>query len=124
MMLGMVFIRLFHALLVRLPPETAHRLAVCALKLRQWWRFRVRRSKPGAPALLLSAPGSSLRFPGRVGMAAGFDKNAEVFAALSTLGFGFVEVGTVTPLPQPGNPKPRVWRHGGDSLVNHLGFNN
>jgi dihydroorotate dehydrogenase len=67
---------------------------------------------------------NNLRFKNRVGLAAGFDKNAEVFAALKMLGFGFAEVGTVTPLPQPGNTKPRIWRKDPYALINHLGFNN
>ena len=65
-----------------------------------------------------------LNFPNPIGMAAGFDKNAEVPDALLRLGFGFVEVGTVTPLPQPGNPRPRVFRLEADGgVINRLGFN-
>ncbi len=59
-----------------------------------------------------------------MGLAAGFDKNAEAFPALSRFGFGFVELGTVTPKPQEGNPRPRIWRKKPQALVNHLGFNN
>ena len=66
-----------------------------------------------------------LTFPNPVGMAAGFDKNAELVSELSDLGFGFVEVGTVTPRPQPGNPRPRLFRLKTDGgLINRLGFNN
>ena len=66
-----------------------------------------------------------LRFPNRVGLAAGFDKNARCLAAWQSLGFGFVEVGTVTALPQAGNPKPRIFRFPeAEALVNCLGFNN
>src|ERR671923_260103 len=65
-----------------------------------------------------------LNFPTPVGIAAGFDKNAEVPDALLRLGFGFVEVGTVTPKPQPGNPRPRVFRLNRDQgVINRLGFN-
>ena len=66
-----------------------------------------------------------LKFKNPVGLAAGFDKNAEVISEMANLGFGFVEVGTVTPLPQPGNPKPRMFRLPKDSaLINRMGFNN
>lgn len=66
-----------------------------------------------------------LTFPNPVGMAAGFDKNAELVSELSDLGFGFVEIGTVTPRPQPGNPRPRLFRLKADAgLINRMGFNN
>jgi len=66
-----------------------------------------------------------IRFPNPVGLAAGFDKNGEYITALSKLGFGFIEVGTVTPLPQPGNDKPRMFRLPEDAaLINRMGFNN
>jgi dihydroorotate dehydrogenase len=68
---------------------------------------------------------AGLRFPNRIGLAAGLDKNARCIDALGAMGFGFVEVGTVTPKPQPGNPKPRMFRlTAADALVNRLGFNN
>jgi dihydroorotate dehydrogenase len=68
---------------------------------------------------------AGLRFPNRVGLAAGLDKNARCIDALGSMGFGFVEVGTVTPKPQPGNPKPRMFRlPQADALINRLGFNN
>ena len=68
---------------------------------------------------------AGLRFPNRVGLAAGLDKNARCIDALGAMGFGFVEVGTVTPLPQPGNPKPRMFRlREANALINRLGFNN
>src|SRR5438094_502668 len=66
-----------------------------------------------------------LKFKNPVGLAAGFDKNGELIAEMANLGFGFVEVGTVTPLPQPGNPKPRMFRLPVDAaLINRMGFNN
>jgi len=66
-----------------------------------------------------------LKFKNPVGLAAGFDKNAEMIAEMANLGFGFIEVGTVTPLPQPGNPKPRMFRLPQDgALINRMGFNN
>ena len=66
-----------------------------------------------------------IKFPNPVGLAAGFDKNAELFSELSNFGFGFIEIGTVTPQPQPGNKKKRIFRLNKDqSLINRLGFNN
>jgi len=74
---------------------------------------------------LLETQAFGLRFPNPVGLAAGFDKNAEHLEALSALGFGFVEIGTVTPRPQPGNPRPRLFRLPADqALINRMGFNN
>src|SRR5690348_3086955 len=68
---------------------------------------------------------AGIRFPNPVGLAAGFDKDAKLFDELGCLGFGFVEIGTVTPLPQPGNEKPRLFRLPADeALVNRMGFNN
>ncbi len=109
--LALPFSRLFDA-------ENAHRLAVRALALKP---------KGGTPAddprLAVSAFG--LNFKNPVGLAAGFDKNAEVPDALLALGFGFVEVGTLTPKPQAGNPRPRVFRLLRDEgVINRLGFNN
>jgi len=105
-------------LLARLPPERAHRAAIAALKLAP-----AARQRGSDPRLGVHAFG--LDFPNPLGMAAGFDKNAEVPRGLLALGFGFVEVGTLTPRPQPGNPRPRLFRLTADrALVNRLGFNN
>ena len=104
-------------LLSKLEPEAAHRAAIAALKL-----------APAAPPRCdprLSVAAFGLSFANPLGMAAGFDKNAEVPGGLLGAGFGFVEVGTLTPLPQPGNPRPRLFRLRGDAaLINRLGFNN
>jgi dihydroorotate dehydrogenase len=101
-----------------LDPEDAHRVAIQGLKL-----LPPLRPKPDDPKLAVRAFG--LNFPNPVGMAAGFDKNAEVPDALLRLGFGFVEIGTVTPLPQSGNPRPRLFRLERDeAVVNRMGFNN
>lgn len=112
----------FHFLLLRLNPELAHGVGKWALRL---WQCRLKFSKSvfmrGRVIVLRGAPQLTLR--GRVGLAAGFDKDAEMFPGLLAMGFGFIEVGTVTPKPQPGNPKPRVWRVDGQGLINHLGFN-
>src|SRR5271155_4310537 len=104
--------------LSRLPPESAHRAAIAALKF-------MPRSPTAAPdyRLAFDALGSSFAHP--LGLAAGFDKNAEVPEALLALGFSCVEVGTLTPLPQGGNAKPRLFRLPADAaLVNRMGFNN
>jgi dihydroorotate dehydrogenase len=110
---------LFDRVLSRVDPERAHRLGFRALRAgRPLTRALVR-----APAAPVEAMG--LRFPNPLGLAAGFDKNAEGVDALAALGFGFVEVGTVTALPQPGNPRPRLFRLPADrAVVNRMGFNN
>jgi dihydroorotate dehydrogenase len=101
-----------------LDAEDAHRLAVQGLKLLPPMR-------PRADDAKLAVRAFGLNFPNPVGMAAGFDKNAEVPDALLRLGFGFVEVGTVTPRPQSGNPRPRLFRLDRDEgVINRMGFNN
>ncbi|MGQ0664451.1 MAG: quinone-dependent dihydroorotate dehydrogenase [Pseudomonadota bacterium] len=101
-----------------LDPETAHRVSIHALK-----RGLVPRS-PVADDPILRQPVWGREFPNPVGLAPGFDKNAEVFAAMLARGFGFVEVGTVTPRPQAGNPRPRVFRLAEDeAVINRLGMN-
>ena len=100
-----------------LEPETAHRAAIAALQM----------APSAAPHCdpRLSVAAFGLTFPNPLGMAAGFDKNAEVPRGLIGAGFGFVEVGTLTPRPQPGNPRPRLFRLARDeALINRLGFNN
>ena len=118
---------IYAVLLRRLPPEAAHRAA--------FWLIRTTAEVPGAAVVLRRALGprdSSLRvralgleFPGPLGLAAGFDKDGEAVIGLASLGFSFIEVGTVTARPQPGNPKPRMFRfHDERALVNRMGFNN
>ena len=105
-------------LLRRLPPETAHDLAIAALK----YGLGPRLAGGDPTSLAVRAFGRDMSNP--VGLAAGFDKDAEAISGLLDLGFGFVEVGTVTPKPQPGNPKPRIFRLPADrAVVNRLGFN-
>lgn len=100
-------------------PELAHRLAMRALSL----GLVPRPARIADARLARSLLG--LRFANPVGLAAGFDKDGEAPARLLELGFGFVEIGTVTPRPQPGNPKPRLFRLDGDgALINRMGFNN
>ncbi len=116
-MIGL-FDRLSRPLLRALEPEDAHALAINALRY-----VPVVRQAADPPELAVRAFG--LNFPNPVGLAAGFDKNAQVPDALLRLGFGFVEVGTVTPRPQAGNPRPRLFRLDSDEgVINRLGFNN
>jgi dihydroorotate dehydrogenase len=111
--------RLSRQVLFALDPETAHGLSIAALKC----GLPVAARPPRSDRLKLRICG--LDFPNPLGMAAGYDKNAEVPDALLALGFGFAEIGTVTPLPQPGNPKPRIFRLASDAaVINRLGFNN
>jgi dihydroorotate dehydrogenase len=101
-----------------LPPELAHRAAIAALKF-------IPRSSTKSPDPRLAVDAFGLRFAHPLGLAAGFDKNAEVPDALLALGFSFVEVGTLTPLPQRGNPEPRLFRLPADAaVINRMGFNN
>ena len=102
-----------------LPPESAHDAAVAALE--------ARRALCGVrqPPRVCATTAMGLEFPNPVGLAAGFDKNAAHVDALAALGFGFIEVGGITPLPQPGNPRPRIFRlPQAGALVNRMGFNN
>ena len=107
--------------LFSLDPETAHDLAIKTLKINPFpsKMFEVEDEQMLKIKLL------GKNFPNPVGLAAGFDKSAEAYNSLLKLGFGFVEVGTVTPIKQFGNPKPRIFRLEGDgALINRLGFNN
>jgi dihydroorotate dehydrogenase len=99
-------------------PEDAHRMAIHGLRLLPPVKPRTDDSK-------LAVRAFGLNFPNPIGMAAGFDKSAEVPDALLRLGFGFVEIGTVTPKPQGGNPRPRLFRLERDeAVINRMGFNN
>jgi dihydroorotate dehydrogenase len=101
-----------------LDAERAHRLTIAALK-------RLPAGRPAAPDAALSVEVAGLAFPNPIGLAAGFDKDAEAFRQMLGFGFGFVEVGTVTPLAQAGNEKPRLFRLAQDrAAINRLGFNN
>ena len=106
-------------LIFKFSPEVAHSLAIKALKLNN-----IPYTKP-KDNYILETTFCEKKLPSPIGVAAGFDKNAEVYNPLFNLGFGFVEVGTITPKPQFGNPKPRVFRLEEDeALINRLGFNN
>jgi dihydroorotate dehydrogenase len=116
------FYPLIRPLLFRLDAERAHRLAILALKLRSGTAFPA--GSPAFPGSLTTSV-AGIGFPSPVGLAAGFDKDAEIADAALGLGFGFVEVGTLTPLPQAGNPKPRLFRLREDrAVINRMGFNN
>jgi dihydroorotate dehydrogenase len=109
--------RLIRPALFALDAERAHGLAIAALKLRGPGSA----PEPGP----LSVEVAGLKFPNPLGMAAGFDKDGEVPDALLGVGFGFAEVGSITPLPQAGNPKPRLFRLAEDrAVINRMGFNN
>lgn len=106
------------ALLRSLDPETAHGLALRVLRATP-----LPRPRPDDPVLQTAVAGMAL--PNPIGLAAGLDKNGEALAGLAKLGFGFIECGSVTPLPQPGNPKPRLFRLSEDrAVINRMGFNN
>jgi dihydroorotate dehydrogenase len=109
----------FKAFFAKLDPEFAHELVVTALRfLSGVGVIRAGKARDEIGVL-------GLQFENRLGMAAGFDKNGILIKALHALGFGHVEIGTVTPLPQPGNPKPRLFRlPKNQSLINRMGFNN
>ncbi|MBY0267326.1 MAG: quinone-dependent dihydroorotate dehydrogenase [Burkholderiales bacterium] len=113
---------LLRPLLFSLDAESAHHLTLQSLRLA---------AQSGALSLCASAPAGTPRrvmgidFPNAVGLAAGLDKNGEYIDALAALGFGFIEIGTVTPRPQPGNPRPRMFRlPQAAAVINRMGFNN
>src|SRR4051812_43910323 len=109
---------LLRPLAFALDAETAHRGTIAALKL-------MPAGKTAAPDPVLAIRVAGLDLPNPVGLAAGFDKDAEVFAQMLGFGFGFVEIGTLTPRPQPGNPRPRLFRLAEDrAVINRMGFNN
>ena len=122
----MIYRSFFRPLLFRLSPETAHQVALSSLSLLlkpESIRNFVASESQTKPFGELQRFGLSFANP--IGLAAGFDKNGTATIPLSALGFGFIEVGTVTSLPQPGNPKPRLFRLPRDrALINRLGFNN
>ncbi|GLQ10954.1 dihydroorotate dehydrogenase (quinone) [Devosia yakushimensis] len=105
--------------LLKMDAETAHRATITALRL----GLAPEQTQAEAPELATTLCGIELKNP--IGMAAGFDKNAEVPRPLALMGFGMVEIGTVTPRPQSGNAKPRLFRvPGADGVINRMGFNN
>ena len=126
--MGLIYEQLVRPLAFRRDPETVHETVVGALatlghlsplcRLLEWWN-----ALPASVRKPVECAG--LQFPNRIGLAAGFDKNAECWPAAAALGFGHVEIGTVTRLAQPGNPKPRLFRFPAEEAVlNRMGFNN
>ena len=108
--------------LFHIDPETAHHLTLCSLKSAHSLGLSgiVAARIPDDPRTVMG-----LTFPNPVGLAAGLDKNGGCIDGLAALGFGFIEIGTVTPLPQPGNPKPRLFRiPQANAIINRMGFNN
>jgi dihydroorotate dehydrogenase len=111
-----IYHQLIRPILFRLDAETAHRVTLAMLT-----RWPMRQPSVDPPELALNLFG--LRFNNPIGLAAGMDKDARAIAAWQSLGFGFAELGTITPQPQPGNPRPRIWRlpdH--QAMINRLGF--
>ncbi|MCX6033728.1 MAG: dihydroorotate dehydrogenase (quinone) [Chloroflexi bacterium] len=112
----------FRPLLFKLDPETAHHLTLQLIRMGAYqplnFLLRTMYAAPGKPVEAFG-----LHFPNPVGLAAGYDKDGLAWRGLATLGFGHIEIGTVTPLPQPGNPKPRVFRLVADrAVINRMGF--
>lgn len=113
---------LIRPFLFALDPERAHALGLAAIDAA--WRAGLRPLLAGRPKPL-KTKAFGIEFPNPVGLAAGMDKNGEYIDALAALGFGFIEIGTTTPRPQAGNPKPRMFRlSGAQAVINRLGFNN
>lgn len=111
---------LLRPLLFKLDPESAHRITFSIIEHARKLGLLTATSITCQPRSVMG-----LNFPNPVGLAAGLDKNGEYLDALATLGFGFIEIGTVTPRPQPGNPAPRIFRvPEADAIINRLGFNN
>ncbi|MEX2044734.1 MAG: dihydroorotate dehydrogenase (quinone), partial [Opitutus sp.] len=125
--MGTIYESVIRPLFFRLDPERAHEAGVRAMavlgklgpacRMLEAWHGRARSLRP---VTLFG-----LRFPNLIGLAAGFDKNAEAWPAAAAMGFGHVEIGTITSVEQPGNPKPRVFRHPSQqAVINRMGFNN
>ena len=113
---------LIRPVLFQFDPETAHHLGLAALRLSAKLGpiNPMRQTLVGHPRTVMG-----LQFPNPVGLAAGMDKNGDCIEGMAALGFGFLELGTVTPVPQPGNPKPRMFRLvDQQAVINRLGFNN
>ncbi len=114
--------KLLQKLLFLLPPETAHHFTLNSLStLNKLGLLKIMRPKSAGEEIEVMG----IQFPNRIGLAAGLDKDGEHIQALANLGFGFVEIGTVTPRPQPGNPAPRLFRlPKARAIINRMGFNN
>ena len=120
---------IFKPIFFKIDPETVHHFVVKVFKIfKPFFRFNYLNYHlyhNGKPDSRLERELFGIKFPNPVGLAAGFDKNAEIYQQMSDHGFGFIEIGTVTPKPQEGNPKKRIFRLTNDNaLINRLGFNN
>lgn len=116
-----MFFKIIRPLLFALDAETAHDMTLAGLRTARALHLPVACPAPSASSVEVMG----LKFPNRIGLAAGLDKNGECIDALAALGFGHVEIGTVTPRPQPGNPKPRLFRLPEQrAIINRMGFNN
>ena len=123
----MINYNLIKPLLFKLQPESAHHLAECVLKLPNICEFAFKSFKKShfIDDAILNQELFGRTFSNPVGLGAGFDKNATMIRGIETLGFGYTEIGTVTPKPQDGNPKPRMFRHiEEETIQNAMGFNN
>ena len=118
--------KIIRPLLFRIDPERIHSVINTGLKVARCVGIgKVLDMCNNPRSLQMETEFCGIKFPNKIGIAAGFDKNAEVYKMLGNMGFGHVEIGTVTPRPQPGNPKPRLFRLPADSaLINRMGFNN
>ena len=118
----MDFYKITRPILFRLDPERAHRLTMTGLRIMT--RFKAESLlSPGISAEPIEVMG--IKFPNRIGLAAGLDKSGNCISALGAMGFGSIEVGTITPLAQDGNPKPRLFRvKERQAIINRMGFNN
>ncbi len=117
--------KIFRPLMFMLPPETIHTLIVLGMKIGFSIPFmrKIARNILGVQNKQLEREVCGIKFKNPVGMAAGFDKNADMYENISAMGFGFMEVGTIVPKAQPGNPKPRIFRLPKDgALINRMGF--
>src|SRR5688572_8099722 len=118
--------QLLRPYLFTLDPETAHDLAFFVMENTQrcCWVRQILSQNCSYQHPVLHQNVFGLNFPNPVGLAAGFDKDARLLPAWDSLGFGFAEIGTITPLPQPGNPQPRLFRLPADeAIINRMGFN-
>src|ERR1035437_10088858 len=126
--MGSLYEKIMRPVLFRLDPEHAHELAVHSMALLGRFAPVCRMMEALArvsPASFRPVEAFGVRFPNAVGLAAGFDKNARAWPAAAALGFGHVELGTVTALRQPGNERPRVFRYpAAEAVINRMGFNN
>jgi len=122
MNLTKIFFSIYRRLIFLLPPEAAHNVSLSSAEIiYKSWLKDIFKTVP----IQIKKRAMGINFPNALGLAAGFDKNGDYLNFLSNIGFGYLEIGTVTPKPQFGNPKPRIFRITNETaIINHLGFNN